>query len=54
MFVSSGKDGIYIPGLYVGKVLEVYEDPSQPLKSAILQTALDIKRIDRVFILIKK
>jgi rod shape-determining protein MreC len=54
MFVSSGKDGVYIPGLFIGKVTEVFEDPSQPLKSASLQTALDVKRIDRVFILIKK
>ncbi|NMB70082.1 rod shape-determining protein MreC [candidate division WWE3 bacterium] len=54
MIITSGKDGIYIPGLYIGKVSEVFEDATQPLKSATLQTALDVKRIDRVFVLIKK
>lgn len=54
MFVTSGKDGVYYPGLYVGKVTEISSDDAQPLRSANLATIFDIKKIDRLFVLIQK
>lgn len=49
---TSGKDGLFVPGLYVGKVSEVISDPAQPLKSAYLNTVTDYSKLDKVFILI--
>lgn len=54
MFATSGKDGNFYPGLYIGKVTQVNEDASQPLKSATLQTIIDYKRIDSAFVLVSK
>jgi rod shape-determining protein MreC len=54
MFITSGKDGMFLPGLYVGKVDSVNYEPSATLKSATLLTVLNIQRLDKVFILVTK
>jgi rod shape-determining protein MreC len=52
IIVTSGKDGIFLPGLYVGKVEEVVDDPSQPLKKAFVSTMVDYSKLDKVFVVI--
>lgn len=54
IIVTSGKDGIFLPGLYLGKVSEVIEDPSQPLKKAYIKTLVDYSKLDKVFIVIEE
>ena len=49
--ITSGKDGIFIPGLIVGKVSEVLEVPSETLKSAYLEPYIHIGKLTDVFIM---
>ncbi len=49
--VTSGKDGVFIPGLLIGKVTKVVEVPTETLKSAYLETFLDLSKIRKVFVL---
>ena len=49
--VTSGKDGIYLPGLIVGKVTDIVEVPTEPLKSAYMETMIDLNKQTKVFIL---
>jgi len=52
IFVSSGKDGKFLPGLTVGRVSEVTFESAEPLKSAILSPIVDFSRLDKVFIIL--
>ncbi|OGC49866.1 rod shape-determining protein MreC [candidate division WWE3 bacterium RIFCSPHIGHO2_01_FULL_40_23] len=51
--VTSGGDGIFDPGLLVGKVVEVFDDKSEPLKKAKLEVSMDFGRLDRLFVVVK-
>ena len=48
---TSGKDGFFLPGYLVGEVTEVKDDPSQPLKSAVVKTKVDFTNLTKVFVL---
>jgi rod shape-determining protein MreC len=52
IIVTSGKDGIFLPGLYIGKVEEVVDDPAQPLKRAFVSTMVDYSKLDKVFVVL--
>lgn len=47
---TSGVDGVFEPGLIVGKVLSVTKDADQPLKNAFLDTIIDLSRLEKVFV----
>ncbi len=51
--ITSGKDGIFTPGLRVGTVRSVLQVPVEPLKSAFLVTSVDFSRLDKVFLILK-
>lgn len=51
--ITSGKDGIFTPGLNVGVVKTVSQVPVEPLKSAFLVTTVDFSRLDKVFLVLK-
>lgn len=51
--VTSGKDGIFIPNLIIGKIIDVQNDPSQPLKKATVQTVIDTSKLLEVFVIQK-
>jgi rod shape-determining protein MreC len=51
--LTSGKEGIYEPGLIVGKVKEIKQVPVEPLKSAFLETVIELGNIDKVFVLLR-
>lgn len=53
IFISSGKDGLYLPGFSIGTVDQVSFDSADPLKSAILNPMLDFNKLERVFILLE-
>jgi rod shape-determining protein MreC len=50
--ITSGKDGIFEPNLIVGLVTEVVQVPVEPLKSAYVNTIIDLVNLDRVFIIV--
>lgn len=50
--VSSGRDGIIGPGYIVGKVTKVNQVEVEPLKSAYMETSLDMSRLSRVFVVL--
>ena len=52
--VSLGADGLFEPGLIVGKVVEVAKDSSQPLKTAFLDTVIDLSKLDKVFVIVER
>jgi len=54
IYVTTGKDGYFPPNLIVGKVSEIYDTPTEPLKSARLQPLIDVDKIYKVFILQEK
>lgn len=49
--VTSGKDGTFLPNLIVGKIIDIQNDPSQPLKKATLKTMVDTSKLLEVFII---
>jgi len=49
--ITSGRDGLFDPGYIVGKVEEIYAEPTQPLKSAQVYPFIDIEHLDKVFVL---
>jgi rod shape-determining protein MreC len=51
--VTSGKDGIFLPNLILGKVTDIQNDPSQPLKKATIHTIIDISKLTEVFVIKK-
>lgn len=52
MIVTSGKDGLFVPGLLVGKVVKIHEVSADPLKEASLEMLFNISHLDRVFIIL--
>lgn len=50
--ITSGKDGLFEPGLLVGKVVEVVQVPAEPLKSAYLETIVDKSSLRKVFVIL--
>lgn len=51
--LTSGKEGIYEPGLIVGKVNDIKQVAVEPLKSAYLETVIDLGSLTKVFVLLK-
>lgn len=51
IIVTSGKDGVFMPGYLVGKVTNVVEVPSETLKSAYLETFINFSKVDQAFVL---
>ena len=49
--VTSGKDGRFFPFLGVGRVREISQIDVEPLKSAVLDTFIDVSKVNKVFIL---
>jgi len=54
VFVTSGADGIYFPGLIIGYVSQVNLDSAKPLKSAILEVPLSVGKLDKVFVILNR
>src|SRR3989344_3355154 len=54
LIVTSGEDGIFESGLILGKVVEVSESQSEPLKKAILTTLLHLTKLESMFVVISK
>jgi rod shape-determining protein MreC len=54
MIATSGKDGLFLPELFVGRVTSVQDDPAQPLKTASLSTLLDFSKLDSVFVIVSE
>lgn len=52
IFVTSGKDGKFLPGLSVGRVSEVSFESAEPLKSANLVPMVDLSKLEKVFIIL--
>lgn len=51
--VSSGKDGFYEAGLFIGTIREIVYSPSETLKSAYLDLVADFVKLDKVFVILK-
>jgi rod shape-determining protein MreC len=52
VFVTSGKDGRFLPGLSVGSVSDVSFESAEPLKSAVLSPMVDLTKLEKVFIIV--
>ena len=52
IFVTSGRDGIFPPGLFVGRVTHIYAEPTEPLKSARIVPLINLERLHHVFVLV--
>lgn len=52
IFITSGKDGVFVPGLSVGIVEVVTSDSADPLKNARLKPMLDFTRLEKVFVIL--
>ena len=50
--VTSGKDGYFDPGLIVGKVIEIDDVPTEPLKSALVAPFIEVENLNKVFVLL--
>lgn len=50
-FVTSGRDGIFPPGLIVGRVSEVSGDSAEVLKQVYLDILVDLDHLGKVFVL---
>ncbi len=48
---TSGKSGLFPDELYVGKVLEVYDDPNGFSKHAVIEPAQDVMKVTSVFVI---
>lgn len=49
--VTSGRDGLFIPGLSIGRVVSVTKVATEPLKSAFLEPLLDLNSLREVLVL---
>ncbi len=49
--VTSGKDGKFYPFLGVGRVREISQVEVEPLKSAVLDTFINVSKVRKIFIL---
>lgn len=54
VLVTSGREGFFEPGYIVGRVGDIYEIPTEPLKSAEVIPFIDIESLDFVFVLSKE
>lgn len=54
LILTSGKDGIFEPDLVVGTVGEILQESSEPLKSATVNSVIDLRNLDKVFVLLNK
>ena len=54
VIVTSGLGGIYPARIRIGKVLSVYEDKGEVMKSAIIEPYVDFTKIEEVFIVVPK
>jgi len=52
IFVTSGKDGKFLPKLAVGQVSDVLFESAEPLKSAVLNPMVNFSKLDKVFIVL--
>ncbi len=48
---TSGKSGLFPDDLYVGKVVEVYDDPNGFSKHAVIEPAQDVRGVTSVFVI---
>lgn len=53
VFISSGKDGRFLPGFAIGEVSQVNFGASDPLKSALLTPMVDFSHLDKVFVILE-
>ena len=53
-FVTTGKDGYYLPGLGLGKVIHISQESAQPVKNALLEPGVTINSMSKVFIVLDK
>lgn len=51
--VTSGKDGIFLPGYALGKIEKISDVVSEPLRTAYLKTLFDFANLDKVFVVVK-
>ncbi|OGC46365.1 hypothetical protein A2V49_02385 [candidate division WWE3 bacterium RBG_19FT_COMBO_34_6] len=54
VFITSGKDGIFLPDLTVGVVEDFSFESAEPLKTAYLKTIIDLPNLYKVFIILEK
>ena len=54
VIVTSGLGRIYPSGIRIGKVLSVYEDKGEVMKSAVIEPYVDFSKIEEVFIVVPK
>ena len=52
VFITSGKDGRFLPGFIVGEVSQVNFGASDPLKNALLSPVTDFTKLEKVFIIL--
>jgi rod shape-determining protein MreC len=52
--ITSGVGGVYPKGIRVGRVIEVRTDPSSLLHTASLQPAVDLGRLEQVFVMLER
>ena len=53
-FITTGKDGRFLPGLTVGTVSDVSFQSADPLMTARLKPLIDFSRVDKVFVILSK
>jgi rod shape-determining protein MreC len=53
VFITSGKDGRFLPGFAVGQVSQVNFGASDPLKNALLSPMLDFTKLEKVFVILE-
>jgi len=52
IFVTSGRDGKFVPGLIVGEVSDIEFESADPLKNADLSSMIMFNKLDRVFVVL--
>ena len=50
--LTSGRDGIFEPGLIIGTVSRVEGQVSEPLRTAYLESAVDFNKLTKVFVVL--
>ena len=51
--ITSGQDGIFDSGYIVGRVVDVLEVKSEPLKRAKLETIINLNKLETLFVISK-
>lgn len=52
IFVTSGRDGKFVPGLIVGEVSDIEFESADPLKNADLSSMILFNKLDKVFVVL--